>query len=185
MFPLILHAAAGAIFLKHGEQISLCLKTHHWTTINLGIKLSLLPGPFWSGLPLSQPHHHHSALFLVHQEHRVLCHRRTLHVLCPPYILNLSPVPLHWIILNLYSGLQLKRHFFWEVFPDYSSPCFSSTKCDESLSSVLPEHPLQILLCLLLLTVSSPRLQPPWGPGLFWLRLYPQGPNFKYCKKMP
>lgn len=146
MFPLILHAAAGAIFLKHGERISLCLKTHHWTTINLGIKLSLLTGPFWSGLPLSQPHHHHSALFLVRQEHRVLCHCRTLHVLCPPHILNLSPVLSHWIILTLYSGLQLKRHFFWDVFPDYSSPGFSSTKCVESLSSVLPEHPLQILL---------------------------------------
>lgn len=127
-------------------SISLCLKTHHWTTINLGIKLSLLTGPFWSGPPLSQPHHHHSALFLVRQEHRVLCHCRTLHVLCPPHILNLSPVLSHWIILTLYSGLQLKRHFFWDVFPDYSSPGFSSTKCVESLSSVLPEHPLQILL---------------------------------------
>lgn len=49
-------------------------------------------------------------------------------------------MPLHWIILTSWSGLQLKCNFFREVFPDYSCPCLSPTRFRDILSCVLPER---------------------------------------------
>ena len=100
--------------------------------------------------PLFQSHPCAPALFLVHQEYHVLSHCRTLYMLFPwpplshpVYILTLSLMPSHWIILISYSELQLKCHFFQEV----SSSDLCPTRSDEILSCVLLEHPGQILLC--------------------------------------
>lgn len=90
---LLLHVAAGGIFLKPGKHVSPCLRTRWWISRKLRRKLGLLTMIYRNLHHLAWPPFclihapSHMTLFLAHQEHCVLSfslsHCETLLLLGP------------------------------------------------------------------------------------------------------